>query len=229
MTSHTPERLVSMATLTLALALAAACGSSNPTSPGSTPAVKTTSTTDPGTSGPTSGSTGTLTLVLKDSPYGDASAVFVTFKQVGVMHMSGGDWTDLPLEGADPLKGGLTCDLKKLERAADVLSIAKLGQGHYTQIRLIVTQATIYLNGTPSSDPTACVAGMLPPAPPQGGQLLSPELTVPSGEIKLNREFDVGAGGATKITLDFDGDKSIIKTGNDKYMMKPVIAVVSVE
>ena len=30
------------------------------------------------------------------------------------------------------------------------------------------------------------------------------------------------------MSLDFDGDHSIIQTGNGSYMMKPVIAVVSV-
>ena len=52
---------------------------------------------------------------------------------------------------------------------------------------------------------------------------------VPSGTLKLNREFDVPAGGATTILLDFDGDKSVHQTGNGKYKMTPVIGVVSVQ
>jgi hypothetical protein len=47
--------------------------------------------------------------------------------------------------------------------------------------------------------------------------------------VKLNRQFDVPAGGATTILLDFDGDRSIHETGNGRYMMRPVIAVVSVQ
>jgi hypothetical protein len=47
--------------------------------------------------------------------------------------------------------------------------------------------------------------------------------------VKLNREFDVPAGGSTAMLLDFDGDRSILQTGTGSYMMRPVIAVVSVK
>jgi hypothetical protein len=54
-------------------------------------------------------------------------------------------------------------------------------------------------------------------------------LEVASGTLKLNREFDVPAGGATKILLDFDGDKSVHETGKGRYKMSPVIGVVSIQ
>jgi hypothetical protein len=67
---------------------------------------------------------------------------------------------------------------------------------------------------------------------------VSASLTIPSGEVKLNNEFTV-AGTGTKIVLDFDGDQSIHQTGSgngngrgnssSKYMMSPVIRVVSVQ
>ena len=41
-------------------------------------------------------------------------------------------------------------------------------------------------------------------------------MTVPSGEVKLNREFTLAAGGSVNILLDFDGDKSIHQQGNSK-------------
>ena len=41
-------------------------------------------------------------------------------------------------------------------------------------------------------------------------------------------EFDVDADGVTTMVLDFDGDRSIHVTGNQRYMMTPVIAVASV-
>jgi hypothetical protein len=46
--------------------------------------------------------------------------------------------------------------------------------------------------------------------------------------VKLNREFDVPEGGTTTLRLDFDGDHSIIETGNGRFMMKPVIAIIGV-
>jgi hypothetical protein len=52
---------------------------------------------------------------------------------------------------------------------------------------------------------------------------------VPSGTIKLNRPFDVTAGHATTILIDFDGDKSVNRTGNGTYNMTPVISIVSVQ
>ena len=54
-------------------------------------------------------------------------------------------------------------------------------------------------------------------------------LTIPSGEVKLNRGFDLAADGTTTIVLDFDGDKSIHQTGNGAYMMSPVISIKSVQ
>jgi hypothetical protein len=79
---------------------------------------------------------------------------------------------------------------------------------------------------------------------------------VPSGVVKLNREFTVPGGGATTILLDFDGDRSLKLTGfgngngnagngngngngrgiprnggqsAGRYIMSPVIHVVSVQ
>ena len=54
-------------------------------------------------------------------------------------------------------------------------------------------------------------------------------VAVPSGTVKLNREFDVPSGGWTTILLDFDLDKSIHQTGNGQYKLTPVIGVVSVQ
>ena len=47
--------------------------------------------------------------------------------------------------------------------------------------------------------------------------------TVPSGKIKFNSTFDVTAGQATVLLLDFDAARSVNVTGNDKVMFKPVI------
>jgi hypothetical protein len=55
-------------------------------------------------------------------------------------------------------------------------------------------------------------------------------LEIPSSEntgIKLNHPFEIVGGMVTKLTIDFDARKSIIKTGNGKYKMKPVISLSS--
>lgn len=163
------------------------------------------------------GGDGTLTINLTDSPFAEAKALLVTFNQVQV-HNSGSGWVTLPFAESASQR---TCDLKKLVGAQNVLGTGKLPSGHYTMIRLVVSGSTLYFNN-PSSGP-ACSFSIAPPP----GQ--NAPMEIPSGEIKLNREFDVRPGGATAILLDFDGDRSIRETGNGRYMMNPVISVVGVQ
>lgn len=187
--------------LVFVITMLAACGSS-PSAPSSAP---------------------NLTVMLKDSPYGDAKALLVTFSEVSA-HVSGsqisggGDWTALQFTGGASTR---TCDLKKLTTAQDVLGTGTLAAGHYTQIRLMVSSAALYFDNASSG--AACAAAMGAPA----GRASA--VTIPSGEVKLNREFDVVSGGGTTILVDFDGDQSVKQTGNGVFTMTPVMAVVSVQ
>lgn len=189
------------ALLTTAMLMLGACGSS-PSAPSSSP---------------------TLTMMLRDSPFSDAKSLLVTFSEVNV-HTSGsnvpggGDWVTLPFSGASTSR---TCDLKKLATAQDVLGTGSLAAGHYTQIRLVVAGASLYFDNASSG--AACAATIAAPA----GR--NETVVIPSGEVKLNREFDVSSSGATTILLDFDGDKSVKLIGSSTYMMTPVISVVSVQ
>jgi hypothetical protein len=191
-------RFATALALAAGLAAAAACGSS-PSSP--------------------SGSNANLTLALKDSPFSDAKSLLVTFSEVDAhkSDQADGAWTQLSFSGGASTR---TCDLKKLETAQDVLGTGALAAGHYTMVRLVVSSATIYFDNAASGN--ACDTTIAAPAG------ASASVTIPSGEVKLNREFDVPAAGATTILLDFDGDQSIRQQGNDSYSMKPVITVVSV-
>jgi hypothetical protein len=175
------------------LLLASACGGS-PTSPGAM---------------------GTLNVSIKDSPFSDAKALLVSFSVVSA-HLSGGDFITLPFaDGAT----SRTCDLKKLVSATDVLGAGMLPVGHYTEIRLVVSSATLYFDN--SSSGGACAASIAAP----GGT--SAAVTIPFGEVKLNNQFDLTANTAVNILLDFDGDQSV-KLSGGTYMMTPVISVVSV-
>jgi hypothetical protein len=160
----------------------------------------------------------TFTMMLKDSPFSDAKALFVTFSTVSV-HVSGGNFVPLPFVGGATSR---TCDLKKLTTVQEVLGTGALAAGHYTQIRLVAASATLYFDN-PSSDTTACASSLTAPA----GR--SAPVVIPSGEVVLNREFDVTSGATTTMVLDFDGDQSVKDTGNGRYMMTPVVAVVSVQ
>jgi hypothetical protein len=177
----------------------------------------TTSSGGSGGSGPSGGS-GTLTVNLTDSPFSDARAVLVTFSEVQVHH-SGSGWVTVPFSGGNSSR---TCDLMKLVGAQDVLGTGSLPAGHYTQIRLVVTQSTLYLTNETSGP--ACASSIPAPAGDNA------PLEISSGEIKLNQEFDLAAGGTgSNILLDFDGDTSINKTGSGSYRMNPVISIVRVQ
>jgi Domain of unknown function (DUF4382) len=168
-------------------------------------------------SGP-SGPTGSLTVNLKDGPYADAEAMLVTFSAVSAHHADA-EWQPLTFAGG---AATLTCDLKKLVNVFDVLSAGQLLAGHYTQIRLVVQSAVLYDSPTPVADP-ACAATVTAPAGLIGN------VEIPSGEVKLARQFTIPEGGATKILLDFDGDRSVNAMGNGRYRMTPVITILSVE
>jgi hypothetical protein len=170
-------------------------------------------------SGP-SGNSGTLNLRITDSPYSDARALLVTFSEVSVHRADTPDsaWLRLPFaEGAT----ARTCDLKKLVNAQDILGVGPLVAGHYTQVRLTVSQATLYFDNP--SVGAACTPSVVAPA----GR--SAAVEVSSGEVKLNRAFDVAAGGSATMVVDFDGDRSVNQQGNGAYRMSPVISVVSVQ
>jgi hypothetical protein len=170
-------------------------------------------------SGPSpSGGTGTLNLRLTDSPFTDARAVLVTFSTV-TAHRSESDWTAVPFAAAATSR---TCDLKRLEGPQSLLGTGPLPAGRYTMVRLVVSSAAIYFDNA-TTGPDACAPTLAPPA----GR--SASLEIPSGEVKLNRGFDLTADGATTILLDFDGDRSIRETGNGRFMMSPVIGIVSVQ
>lgn len=165
-----------------------------------------------------SGSGATFNLMLKDSPFSDAKAVLVTFSEVTAHRDTEGNFTKLPFAAGATAR---TCDLKKLETAQDLLGTGTLPAGHYTQVRLVVSRAALYFDNASAGE--ACAPTIAAPA----GR--NAPLEIPSGEVKLNRQFDVPTAGTTTMLLDFDGNRSIHETGNGRFMMSPVIAVVSVQ
>jgi len=183
------------------IAATAACGDSSPSSP--------------------SAGSGTLNVRLTDAPFDDARAVLVTFSEVSA-HLADAaenSWSTLPFADGGSTR---TCDLKKLQGAReDVLGVGQLTAGHYTQIRLTVASARLYFDAA-SAGP-ACAPAITAPA----GSNATVEVS--SGQLRLNRQFTIPEGGATTMLLDFDGGASIHETGNGRFRMTPVIAVVSVQ
>jgi hypothetical protein len=226
---------ISCAALVGALAIAGCSSANAPTSPGSA--------TEGGSGSPGAGGSGSLAIHITDSPFSEAKALLVTFSSVSVHRSEDGGWQTIPFASGSTR----TCDLKKLDGPTDVLGVGSLPAGHYTQVRLVVSSATLHFDNATSGP--ACAPSIAPPA----GE--SAAIDVPSGEVKVNHQFTVESGASTML-LDFDGDQSVRQTGsgngnatgsgnangngrggssdgssggNTRYMMSPVIRVVSVQ
>lgn len=120
--------------------------------------------------------------------------------------------TDAP--ESDVEETGVWVTLVSEPQAFDLLTLqngvsAALGDalveaGQYDQIRLIVSEASVVVDGE------------------------THELDVPSGEqtgFKLSYDYQVDSGGSYELMLDFDAHQSIRQRGNGQYFLQPVITV----
>jgi hypothetical protein len=93
-------------------------------------------------------------------------------------------------------------DLKAIEGIQEYLAGQIVEVGKYTQIRLEVDYVRIVVGEDEH------------------------QAKVPSGEIKLVGNFEVVENNTTAITLDFNGEKSVLVTGKGDYTFKPVIKLL---
>lgn len=155
------------------------------------------------TTEPPASKSGTLIVKMVDTP-GDYHQVNIVVDSVQV-HVSNSDtvtgWINLNRVQA-------TYDLLTLVNGVDaVIGKAQLPVGNYSQIRLFIGNGSnVVVNDITYS------------------------LTIPSGSesgLKLNVHATIQADVIYTIILDFDANRSIIKTGNDDYKLKPVIRVIT--
>lgn len=163
----------------------------------------------------------TLIIAVKDAPkttdLGTITYLWLNISEVSVHQASANQTTTetdeemTATESDDTSTAGWTVvvnqtqtvDLMQLTNVSQVLGQKTMDAGMYTQIRLKIDSGTITVNGTEYS------------------------LAVPSGVLKLNRGFVLKPNETLKLTLDFNVEKSITRTGSDQYKLKPVIAVLS--
>lgn len=149
-----------------------------------------------------------LVVSLTDAPVDGVRAVNVTITAVRV-HQSAdagtGDagWRDLRVRAPMPvdllrLRGGVLYELCK----------ARLGAGHYQQVRLVVAENAGA--GPPHRNSVQTADGRLHP------------LEVPS-DIKIVHSFRVADGMRTDLRLDFRADDSLRQRGNGEYYLQPVV------
>jgi hypothetical protein len=144
---------------------------------------------------------GRVNLHLTDAP-GDFQQVNVVITAVSI-NRDGSGWETVQDESQ-------TFDLLTLQNGVTTtLGSSDVPAGHYDQVRLLVGEGSNVM----VDDVTHA-------------------LEVPSGQqsgIKVIGGFDVPEGGVLDLTIDFDAAKSVVLTGNGKYLLKPVIKVVSAE
>ena len=96
-------------------------------------------------------------------------------------------------------------DLLTLQNGVSAaLGDALIEPGQYDQIRLIVSEASVVVDGE------------------------THDLDIPSGEqtgFKLSYDYEVVSGGSYELMLDFDAHESIRQRGNGQYALQPVITV----
>ena len=136
---------------------------------------------------------------LTDSP-GDYSEVNVDIQEIKV-HSSEAGWVSLNTEKGVYNVLELTNGLDTLIGAFD------LPPGRITQIRLILGDDNTIKIGDE-------VKPLITPSAQQSG-------------LKLNVQADLIEGITYTVVLDFDAARSIVETGNDQYLLKPVIRALS--
>lgn len=167
---------------------------------------------------------GRLEIYLTDAP-GDYLEVNITISKIEG-HIAGEDdgaegyWVVLK-DWLYEIESGLidelpVFDLIELKDESILLSEEELTPGKYTQLRLFLMDeeedvwiAWIVLNDLGSTEK---------------------HLEIPSvyqTGIKLIHPFEIVEGMITKLTIDFDAEKSIVITDDGEYKLKPVIKVTS--
>lgn len=157
--------------------------------------------------------TGQLSVQLTDAP-GDYDAVYIDIQSVRIKpadveedkETENGDdegWITL---NDDPVR----VDLLEL-RNGDTIQLGEheLGTGMYNQIRLVLgPDNEVVVNGETYA------------------------LTTPSAQqsgLKLNINTEIEEGERYNLLIDFNAGRSIVETGNQKYILKPVLRAVNLE
>ncbi len=142
------------------------------------------------------GELGIIEIRVTDPPPPGVTSAVVYLEKIEVHKVSGeeGEW--ITIIDAPP-----SFDLLDvLGGITEVLGAVETQAGSFTQIRMDVTKVEVITV--------------------DGDEITA---TVPGGKLKIVRPFNVESGVKTILTLDFDGDKSLILTGEGKAIFKPVV------
>ncbi len=166
------------------------------------------------------GGSGTLSIGLTDASTDDYNAVYVTINEVQV-HMADGEWE---VVGSPEQTYNL---LELVNGIIEQLALTELEAGDYTQMRLILGENPDGHDGGEN---------ILTNTHPYANYIIDTsnnevELKTPSAHqsgIKIVHGFTINDGEVTELVLDFDAQKSVVKTGGGKYLLKPTIKVIDI-
>ena len=161
-----------------------------------------------GGGGGTTSDSGTVTLSVTDAKPllpDDVENFFVEFSEVWV-HKPGEGWIELPL-----VESPYTIDLLQFYDGftTDLVPPTKLSSGKYTQVRFVVSSATMGVSDG-------------------HGGITERVVEIPSENLKTDKNFtiDLGPDAAIDLVAHFDLSKSVVVTGpasDPTYKLKPVL------
>ena len=143
--------------------------------------------------------TGNFKLYLTDQPIDNADEIWVTISEINVQKADEGFLTLSQEEQR--------FDLLTLLNTEELMLSTTLEKGTYTQIRLVVSEGEIVIDG------------------------ITYPMTVASSEVKIPLVFNVMEDGSIEVVIDFEADESIhvVYAGqSEKYIIRPVIRVKSI-
>jgi mannose-6-phosphate isomerase-like protein (cupin superfamily) len=133
----------------------------------------------------------------------EISSLFITFEELYVFPT--GD-TLPPDSSATPihlLTGPVTLDILALTNGlSTVLGAGNLPEGDYRAIHILVNEGSSWLIEADGD---------------------THDVKVPSNRLKVITDFTISEGEVTDLVLDLDAAASLIKTGNNVYILRPVI------
>lgn len=137
---------------------------------------------------------GTLILMITDKfDLSNVSSINITIEAVDA-HKTGADWVTV-------VNDSKTFNLVEIIGVEEFLGESNLTLGNYTQIRLVISNASLTINDTEH------------------------DLKIPSEEIKLVHPFTIEANKTTTLTLDFVAADSIVEQ-EKSYSLKPTIKII---
>ncbi len=145
---------------------------------------------------------GIIEIRVTDPPPADVKSAVVYLRNIEVHKVSdnasdnASGW--IPIMGAPP-----SFDLMSVIGVEQILGSANITAGSFTQIRMDVDRVEVV---TVSGDNFTA--------------------EVPGDKLRIVGAFNVQAGVRTVLTLDFDGEKSLIITGKGKALFKPVVKLL---